>query len=78
MVVFNTIKKGDEIILIYNYIPYNIIFLNLLYIYVSLEQKICLFTHDVGYIASDYLFIIDKNIKDVNPYLSNLDNHMRK
>lgn len=36
MVVLNTIKKGDDTIIIYNYIPYNIMFLKLLYIYVSL------------------------------------------
>lgn len=72
MVALNTIKKGGETILIYNYRAYNKIFLKLLYTYVALEQKFCLYNDKKGYIASDYFFIVDKQLKDKNPYISDL------
>lgn len=42
LVVFNTICKRDEYVLVYNYIPYHKVLFKLLYLYAILEQKYCL------------------------------------
>lgn len=78
MVVLNTIKNGGKTNLIYNYRAYNKFFFLLLYSYVSLEQKLCLYDNKRGYIASDYFFIVDKQLIDKNPYIFELDNYIRK
>lgn len=78
MVVLNTIKKGDRWVLIYNYRAYNKIFLKLLYTYASLEQKFCLYNDKKGYIASDYFFIVDKQLRDNHPYISDIDASIKK
>lgn len=63
MVVFNTIKHGDNIVLVYNYIPYLICFFKLLLSYAAIEQKRCHFSEKKGgYLAKDYFFIFDKQL----------------
>lgn len=51
--------------MIYNYIAYNKIFINLLYVYATLEQKLCLFNNKKDYVASDILFVLDEKLKSI-------------
>lgn len=72
MVVFNTLKIGDDWVVIYNYIAYNKILFNLLYVYAALVQK-KFGLYQGGHIAADFLFVIDKQLSE-NLYISNIDN----
>jgi len=77
MVVFNTLKIGDELVVIYNYIAYNKIFFNLLYAYAALEQKISGLCPDMaGHIAADFFFVIDKQLSGEK--ISKIDNIINK
>lgn len=53
MVCLNVIKKDGESIIVYNSIAYNKIFWDLLYFYISSEQKLSLYTDKKGFIGSD-------------------------
>lgn len=62
MVVFNVVKVKGEYTLIYNYIAYNKIFLELMYAYISIEQLAPLLRGKEGYMCSDLFFIIEKEL----------------
>jgi len=70
MVMFNTIPKNGSRILIYNYRAYSIHFLSLLYVYILLEQRSIYYGLNKGYLASDYFFIMDKELINKFPLLS--------
>lgn len=72
LVVFDTIKKGNSHVLVYNYTEYNAIFLHLLYVYAILEQKSLSWSRK-GFIASDYFFVVDKELRNKYPFLSQYD-----
>jgi hypothetical protein len=73
MVMFNIIPKDGSIHLIYNYRAYNKVFIKLLYAYIVLEQRSVFEKFKKGYIASDYLFIVDKELINQNPLLSKFE-----
>lgn len=78
MVIFNVVKKKDEYVLVYNYIPYNEFLIKLLYSYIALEQIFCLFQNKKGYIASDFFFVLDEKLRKKYSYFSEFDNNIVK
>ena len=73
MVMFNTIPKDGSRILIYNYRAYSKHFISLLYAYIVLEQRSVYCGLKKGYIASDYLFIMDYELINQFPFLSKFE-----
>lgn len=75
MVMFNTIPKDGSRIIIYNYRAYSKHFISLLYAYIVLEQRSVYCGLKKGYIASDYLFIMDNELINQFPFLSDFENN---
>jgi hypothetical protein len=73
MVMFNTIPKDGSRILVYNFRAYSKAFITLLYAYIVLEQRSIYYDFKKGYIASDYLFIMDNELINQYPFLSNFE-----
>ena len=71
MVIFNKVKNKNKDIIIYNYIPYNKVFLKLLYIYIEIEQ---LSSMTLDSINKDFFFIIDSSLmKECDDIKSNCE-----
>lgn len=65
LVVFNVIKNNNKQILVYSYVQYNKVFVELLYVYCMFQQK-GLFRHPL---TTNRYFIIDEEIVNKISYL---------
>nr|YP_009568460.1 hypothetical protein [Drechslerella brochopaga]QBL02541.1 hypothetical protein [Drechslerella brochopaga] len=63
----------EKEVLIYNYISYNVIFLRLLYVFATMEQRY-IYDSEKGILGKDTLFIIDNNIINKYPVLNIYNN----
>lgn len=77
MVTFNTIPKDGSRCIVYNYRAYHKIFIELLYAYIILEQKSTIYNIKKGYIASDYIFVVDNGLEKKYSNLSIFDQHIK-
>jgi len=63
IVILTTVKNKGSRCLVYNYRTYPKQFIRLLYAYIILEQLSPIFMHKKGFVASDYVFVVDKALK---------------